>query len=297
MKLKLNGGDFVHESFTLVDDLDNYCSTVEFLTQLPVGDTDYTLEDGDGNFVDMVVKSVTRTNDKNHVILYPKKFQEVLNTTFEAFYGSSTVEDLVQRIGFKIEFSLKTEETFWNIPSCKLTTLMSILTKYTRVSNGGGVRFYVSLLGTLHMVDLKSSFDREPELELDGEVISALFSTEWMLNYSGVINLVKYSVSGVDHERFIIKEGYGSGSYRINISDENVEGLVKQMLENEFYVKYYTTHQIELNVPFGIPAFIGMPVTYVSNRDLNKFIVYSTARGLDDQGHQSLALKLVACPK
>lgn len=297
MKLRASGGDFIHESFAIVENLDNYCSTVEFFTSSPMGDTDFTLEDESGNKADLVLFSVTRTLEKNYVVLYPKKFYQALNTTFEPFYGQASVENLVQFVGLEMKSNYKTEEVFWNIPSCKLTTLLGILNKYASVANGGGVRFYVDLYGNLNLCDLKKAYYSRSEITVIGTLVSAVFQLDWQINFPGVIDITKYTQKGITQSTLVIEENYGKGSLRINQTDENTEGMSERLLTNEFYQKFFTSHQLGFSLSPDFLVFVGQSVLYKNNEEEFTYIVYETKRGLDPQGNQNLQITLVSCPK
>ena len=253
MKLKIDGGDFFYESFSIVESLDSYSSVIEFITTFPVGDQSYSLEDDSGNSVKLELFSITKTLDKYLVILYPKNFMTSLNSVYEPFYGQATVEFSISHWILIFYTKVRTNQVFWSIPSSKLIKVIQILSKFTSVPNGGGARYYINLHGQLVLCDLKHAYNITPEITLFGELVSAIYYKDWVMEHPGIVNIFNYTIRGTEVSNIIIEEDFGVGTYRCLQGDDNTGDIANRMLINEFYCKYFLTHQLEVSVS---PSFV-----------------------------------------
>lgn len=295
MRITVAGKNLLCNSITLVESLDNFTSTIEVFTDQSIGKENYTLVDGN-NELPLHVESVTAQGSGSLVVFTTQLYNNLRNSNFEAFYGESTVENLLQTIGIEFRSSFSTQSSFWNIPKCKLHTLIDHLNKYAVISNGGGARFYIDIVGRLNMCDLKKAYNTTAEVKLYGTLIDAEINESWKGNYSGEIELTKYTFNNETTTTLVLEQGFGKGSYRINVTDNNAINLPEQRLKNEFYRKYFTTHIIKLDVQASFVVFLGQPIQYKNDNSYNTFIVYESRRTIDDHNNQTLKLTIVSCP-
>lgn len=296
MIITLNEKEVLSTGFTIIESLDQYCTTVEMTTEQIVAKEGYALQNG-SNSIPLTIESIAGQTGGYRILFEPTKYTKLKNSTMLGYYGDATVETLVQSMGIELKSKFKTLQSFWNIPECKIMTLIDTLNKYTTVSNGGGSRFYIDILGNLNFCDLKSSYESIAEVTMFGDVLSEQQDKSWTIINPGVVNISKYTTEGVSNSEYKIVEGYGKGSYRIKISDERSINLPEQILKNEFYRKYYTSHIVKLSTQPSFVVFLGQPLKVKNSIEEKPFIVYESRRTINPNGIQDLQLTLVSCQK
>ena len=145
MKLKANGVELVYNSIVIKESFTQYYTEVVVIMSHPIAGI---LELDLGKIkIPVVVYEFKRSENYLVYTLIPKKVFDLLNLNFNKFKGLRTTEQLMAIYGVKTKSILITQSVNWDIPHCKLKTLMDYVKERTTINNGGGVLATINLYG------------------------------------------------------------------------------------------------------------------------------------------------------
>lgn len=246
MKLQTNGNTVPYLGITIMDDIWQYYSHMDVVLPYRLPTDTFTVIDSRGSVKMRVLTSEFQGQAYSYVTV-PEDTYNLLNSTFEPIEGNFTVKQILSKVGAKNDIAVDSVASYWRIPQCKLGTLFSYLSNYATFPNGGGARFYIDIVGCVHCVDLKKAYSgRESSILLD--VQSDRYTADWIIDYPGVVDMYVYSAENVcSKSTLTFKKGYGKGVCEVNDTTGHEADMMKSLLRNSFYTRYYTARELRAN--------------------------------------------------
>lgn len=266
----------------LTDSLASYHNTMSFSTVSKIYASEGIIIQTDKVKYDVSIVGQTRMEgDKMKVDCVTKVVHDAFDSVTAGYTGRVTVDKLFQKLGFRYSSNFQTNNTYFSIPKCTVTSLFDRLTKHASFANGGGAHFYMAYDGTVHGFDYKLIKDKCKPMILSGTILSEQIRTDWSDYTPSEFEIYSWdNVNGFKTETLTLEKGFGKAT--VNISDTTGvwKDVAKQELTNTFYNKWYNGHTVTLSTTLGVFPPLG---TLVKLNDTDKtFIVKGVSSMYND---------------
>ncbi len=280
----------------LTDNLASYHNVMSFTTIAKIYASEGVIQTDTSKY-NVVITSQTRMDgDKMKVDCVTKSVRDAFNSVTAGYTGRTTVDKLFQKLGFKYESKYQTNNTYFSIPKCSITTLFDRLTKHASFSNGGGAHFYMAYDGMVHGFDYKLIKEKNKPVNLNCSILSEQIRTDWC-DYTPSEFEIYYwdNNNNFKTENLVLQKGFGKETVHINDTTGVWRETAKQELTNTFYNKWYSGHTITVNTIMGVFPPLGTLVKL--NDSDNTFIVKGVSSVYNDlQDVPTTTLILISNP-
>lgn len=265
----------------LSDNLSTYHNLISFTSVSKLYENKGKVESDFATF-EVCVRNQTRMSDgKIKVDCVSKEVQDALSSTTAGYTGRTTVNGLFSKLGFNYRSDFQSNNSYFSIPECSLTTLFDNLTKYASFANGGGAHFFMTADGVVHGYDYKLIKDKKKAYKIEGNLQSEQMNTDWLMYTPSEYVLFCWdNKNNFEKETFAITKGFGRATVDINDTTGVWKDAAKQELTNMFYNKWYSSHALNVSIPQGVQVMLGDLV------DLNglgqTYIVKSITTGINE---------------
>ena len=259
----------------ITDNLAAYHNVISFTCIGYIDSVEGTIETKYDKFKVYIINQVQQ-NDMVKVDCVSEEVHNAFNSNTAGYIGYTTVDKLFNKLGFKYYSDYQSNNTYFSIPPCMVTTLFDELTKYASFSNGGGAHFYMSIGGTICGFDYKLIMDKGKVSKLSGQITASQRKIDW-IDYTPSEYDIYYwdNDNKFKKENFVVEKGFGRGSVNLNDTTGVWKEPAKQRLVNQFYNKWYSSHALTVTTTLGIKPALGSLVE-LDGID-GKFIVKATS--------------------
>ena len=233
----------------IADDLSMYHTAISFNTNARI----YVLEgkiEYDGSKIDVIIINQNPTGEgyfKTDCVT--KKVYNTFDDVCAGYNGRTTIDSLFAKLGFTYYSDFKSNNSYFSIPQCKITTLFDKLTTSASFANGGGAHFYMQMNGVVYGYDYKLIKEKSRIIPIKGEVYSQSTNTEWNEFSASEYDLYCWdNNNNYKKENLVIEKGYGRMAVPINDTTGIYKDVLKQELTNKFYNKWFNSRQILVNI-------------------------------------------------
>jgi hypothetical protein len=233
----------------ITDDLSMYHQIITFLVPTRIFEADGTLEFDTYKIKVRIVSQMLVEGARFKTLCYTEPVYKLLNDVCEGYNGYTTLNSLFSKLGFSYKSDFRANNAYYNIPRCKVTTLLDMLTKYASFANGGGAHFYLDSEGCVNGYDYKLIKEKSRKNPLVGELLSENTNTEWNTLSAGEYEFMYWDNNNVfKRENLVFVKGYGKKIIHLNDTTGVWNDAMKQSLTNEFYNRYLTSRKLVVSV-------------------------------------------------
>lgn len=257
----------------LSDNLATYHQVISFSTSAKLYVNEGVIDAGFSKYDVHIVNQMRNGDDGMKVDCVTKAVHKAFNSVTAGYNGWTTVKKLFNKLGYTYQSDYQTNNTYFSIPQCMVTTLFDNLTKYASFANGGGAHFYMSYDGTIHGYDYKLIKEKGSVNTLIGKITSEQIRTDFSDYTPSEYDIICWdNDNNRKRETLSLQKSYGKGVVNINDTTGVWKDVIKQELTNTFYNKWYNGHTITLNVAMGGIPTLGSLVK-IDNDDNDTYIV------------------------
>lgn len=256
----------------LTDSLASYHNTMSFTTISKIYAKEGVIQTDNVKYDVVVVGQTRMEGDKMKIDCVTKDVHDAFDSVTAGYTGRTTINNLLQKLGFNYQSLYQSNNTYFSIPKCTVTSLFDRLSKYASFANGGGAHFYMSYDGTVHGFDYKLIKEKSKPIRLNGNVLSEQIRTDWADYTPSEFEIYSWdNGNGFKTETLTLEKGFGKATVHINDTTGVWKDVAKQELANTFYNKWYNGHTVTISTALGVFPPIGTLV-YLNDSD-RTFIV------------------------
>ena len=280
----------------LTDNLAAYHNEISFTTVSKIYAADGVIETDFAKFNVRVVGQTRMDGDRMKVDCVTQDVHNTFDSVTAGYTGRTTVEKLFQKLGFKYHSDYQTNNTYFSIPECSVTSLFDMLTNHASFANGGGAHFYMAYDGTIHGFDYKLIMQKRNPVVLNCSIVAEQIRTDWCDFTPSEFEIYSWDNNNVPKsETLTLLKGFGKETVFINDTTGVWKDVAKQELTNSFYNKWYNSHTMTVTTDFGVIPPLGALVK-VNDSD-KTFIVKGVSLLYNDlQGVPTTTAVLIAEP-
>ena len=280
----------------LTDSLASYHNTISFTTVSKIYASEGIIQTDTIKYDVFVVNQTRMDNDKIKVDCVTKAVHDAFNSVTAGYVGTTTVNNLFKKLGFRYDSLYQTNNTYFSIPKCTVTSLFDKLTKYASFSNGGGAHFYMAYDGTVHGFDYKLIKEKSNAVTMNATILSEQIRTDWSDYTPSEFEIYSWNNKNeFKTENLVLEKGFGKATVHINDTTGKWNNVAKQELTNTFYNKWYNGHTVTVSTPLGVFPPLG---TLIKLNDSDKTYIVKSVSSLynDLQDIPATTIVLISNP-
>ena len=287
---------FPISELVLTDNLASYHNVMSFTTIAKIYASEGVIHTDNLKY-DVVITNQTRMDGGNmKVDCVTKTVRNAFNSVTAGYTGRTTVSKLFQKLGFRYNSNFDTNNTYFSIPQCSVTTLFDKLTKHASFCNGGGAHFYMAYDGTVHGFDYKLIMQKRKPVVLNCSILSEQIRTDWCDYTPSEFDIYYWdNNNGFKTDSLVLQKGFGKETVYVNDTTGIWKDVAKQELTNMFYNKWYNGHTMSVSPVLGVFPPLG---TLVKINDSDKTFIVKGVSSLysDLQDVPTTTLTLISNP-
>lgn len=266
----------------IVDDLSMYHTAISFSTNARFGVLEGTIQHNSSKMNVVIVNQTPTDKGLFKTDCVTRDIYDKFKSVTAGYNGRITIDGLFRKLGFQYKSNYVSNNSYFSIPQCKVTTLFDKLTLSASFANGGGAHFYMQLDGVVYGYDYKLIKEKSKAISIKGEVYSENTNTDWMEFTASEYELYYWDNNNrYRKENFVIERGWGKMAVPLNDTTGVWKDVVKQELTNKFYNKWFNSHQLLVNLaPSKEKINIGQLVSLYDGKDT--FIVRGITMAFDE---------------
>lgn len=241
----------------ITDNLASYHNVISFTCPGYIDVVDGTIQTNYDKFDVHIVNQVEQ-DDTVKIDCVSKEVHNTFDSNTAGFTGYTTIDKLFSKLGFKYNSKYQSNNTYFSIPQCMVTTLFDNLTNYASFSNGGGAHFYMLMDGTICGFDYKLIMEKSKPIKISGRITASQRKLDWVDYTPSEYDLYYWdNENKFKKDLLTIKKGFGKGSVHLNDTTGVWKEPVKQRLTNQFYNKWYSSNALTVTMTLGCMPPIG----------------------------------------
>lgn len=270
------------DDLTIMDDLSTYHNTISFSSFCKIFAIEGKIKT-DRTTTDVCIVNQQSTGSGVRVECVTKKVHDAFNSVTEGYVGWTDVNGLFRKLGFEYKSDYKSNNVYFSIDKCMVTTLFDDITKYASFANGGSAHFYMNGDGVVCGYDYKLIKEKARVKQLSASVTNEVMDTAWIDFTPSEYEL---HIWGADNsfktERLVLEKGFGKAVAIVNDTTGVWKDALKQELINGFYNKWYTSRTVTVGIaPENMnEAYNVGDLVRLNDYDNEVFIVRATSVGV-----------------